>query len=151
MTAPMQLSRRGFLRTLAAGTAGLPLLVEACTTPAPPAATPTSASTRSTSSATASSPYPNFYAFTPPAGVKADYHDADPRYEDGFENYPSSPFKSSNKQPPGSGSTVDVYMYAYNPVPNPRDQNSTWREVERQLNATVNMSIAPGTDYTDKL
>src|SRR5215472_11494778 len=95
----IQISRRGFLRTLAASSAGWPLLVAACAPPAPPVASqpPTTTLTATQPSAVL---YPNYYAAALPTGVKADYHDADPRYEDGFENYPANPFKSWNRQPP---------------------------------------------------
>jgi putative aldouronate transport system substrate-binding protein len=61
-------------------------------------------------------------------------------------NYPT-PVKSWNSAPPGSGGTLNAFVPAYYPPPTPRDQNATWKEVEKALNTTVNMTITPMTDY----
>src|SRR5260370_5685291 len=42
-------------------------------------------------------------------------------------------------------------MAGYYPVPTPRDQNATWKEVEKALNSTVNMTITPNADYAARL
>jgi len=53
--------------------------------------------------------------------------------------------------PPGAGSTVNVFMVAYYPMPTPFDLNLTWHEINRQLNANVQMSLVAGSDYTVKI
>jgi putative aldouronate transport system substrate-binding protein len=89
--------------------------------------------------------------FPPTGGPKPDLHDPDPRYDDGFTNYPASPPRSWNADPPGTGSRVDVLIQAYFPNVTPYDQNPTWQEVNHQLNADVRMEIVPGTDYATRL
>src|SRR5579884_3386536 len=172
-------SRRGFLRISASGlaAAALPTLVAACTGPQTPAAPtspppaptgaavpptpgPTVASAaasaptavpRSTvganAGAAAHDPYPRYIPFT--AGPKPDYHDDNPIYSDGFETYPASPFKA-NQSAPGAGSTINVLIAAYFPVPTPYEQNPTWQAVNQQLNADVRMNIIPASDYRTK-
>jgi putative aldouronate transport system substrate-binding protein len=44
-----------------------------------------------------------------------------------------------------------VFMAGYYPPPTPRDQNNTWKEVEKALGATVNMTITPNADYSARL
>ncbi len=78
-------------------------------------------------------------------GPKPDYHSADPRVSDGFDNFPK-PYQSWTKAPPGTGSNVNVYAIAYYPPPTPYDQNPTWHEVNKQLNANVQMNIFAGAD-----
>jgi putative aldouronate transport system substrate-binding protein len=78
-------------------------------------------------------------------GPKPDYHSSDPRVSDGFDNYPK-PYQSWTKAAPGTGSTVNVYAIAYYPPPTPYDQNPTWHEVNKQLNANVQMTIFAGAD-----
>ena len=46
---------------------------------------------------------------------------------------------------------MNVFMAAYYPAPTPRDQNATWKEVEKALNSTVNMTIIPNADYSTRL
>ena len=142
-------SRRQFVGVLVgAGAAGL---IAACTPPAPPAAPTTSSaakpvSTPAPAGGTAnpkSSVLPSYIPLT--SGPKPDYHSSDPRVSDGFDNYPK-PFKSWTKEPPGTGSTVNVYAIAYYPPPTAYEQNPTWHEVNKQLNANVQMAIFAGAD-----
>ena len=49
---------------------------------------------------------------------------------------------------PGSGGTLNVFMAGYYPAPTPHDQNPTWKEVEKALNSTVNITITPNADYS---
>jgi hypothetical protein len=123
-------SRREFMGTLAgASVAGL---IAACTSPAP--AAPTSAAAGATPApASKTSVLPSYIPLA--NGPKPDYHSTDSRVSDGFDNYPK-PYKSWTKEPPGTGSTVNVYAIAYYPPPTPYDQNPTWHEVNKQLNAT---------------
>ena len=168
-------TRRGFLRV---SIAGVPVLLSACAAPQTPAA-PTSAppppTTAPTSAAVApvaqptlaptpqaqvqptaapkpaaaagKGPYPTYIPFT--GGPKPDYHDPQPIFADGFENYPADPFKA-NKDAPGTGSTISVLIAAYFPVPTPYEQNATWQAVNKQLNADVRMNIIPTADYRTK-
>src|SRR5436190_5582760 len=73
-------------------------------------------------------------------GPKPDYHDDNPLFSDGFDNYPKNPQKV-NDTAPGAGSNLNVLIAAYFPPPAIRDINPTWQAVEKQLNATVNMNI----------
>jgi putative aldouronate transport system substrate-binding protein len=136
-------SRRAFLRTVAGGSLAAAFL-GACSTPSPSAA-PTSGPPPP---ATRASALPSYIPFT--GGPKPDYHSADPRVTDGFDNYPRNPFKSWTKEPPGSGGNVDVFTVAYYPTPTPYEQNPTWQEINRQLNAKVQMNIVAGSDYPVK-
>ncbi|HEY1297041.1 MAG TPA: hypothetical protein VGJ60_28525 [Chloroflexota bacterium] len=97
--------------------------------------------------AAAAGPYPNYMPFT--GGPKPDYHDSNPIYSDGFDNYPANPFKA-NDSAPGSGGVLNVLIAAYFPVPTPYEQNSTWQAVNKQLNADVRMNIIPTADYRTK-
>jgi putative aldouronate transport system substrate-binding protein len=147
-------SRRQFVGVLAgASVAGL---VAACT-PAAPAAAPTAAPTGSgagakpvagaTPSAAKNSVLPSYI---PLASVpKPDYHSNDPRVSDGYDTYPK-PYKSWTKEPPGTGGNVNVYAIAYYPPPTAFDQNPTWHEVNKQINANVQMSIFAGADNPTK-
>jgi putative aldouronate transport system substrate-binding protein len=136
-------SRRGFLRIAAAGAIAAPLL-GACA-PAPQQAAPPAGSAASASGGDASKgPFPTYIPFT--GGPKPDYHDPNPLYSDAFDNYPASPFQA-NQSPPGSGGVVNALVTAYFPVPTPYEQNPTWQEINKRLNAQVKMNIVPGADY----
>jgi putative aldouronate transport system substrate-binding protein len=131
-------TRREFLRVAGASA----LLLSAC---APTQPRPSGAAS---AVPTAAGPYPTY---VPAANApKPDYSNNDPRYDPGFENFPGTPFKAV-QTPPGSGSTVNAFIAAYFPSPTPYDQNPTWQEVNKQLNATVKMHIVPGADFRAKL
>jgi putative aldouronate transport system substrate-binding protein len=145
----MELSRRGFIRLTSAGalagTTGVAALLEACAPPQSPAkpaaATPGAASG-------GSGPLPTY--MPPTGGPKPDFHSSDPRITDGFINFPKEPIKSWNGGPPGSGGTLNVLMGGYYPAPTPRDQNATWKAIEKELNTQVIMSITPNADYATR-
>jgi putative aldouronate transport system substrate-binding protein len=138
-------------------------LIAACTPPPTTPAAPTAASTAKPVATAGSAPatgatpaaasggtpaagnsvMPNYIPLA--NGPKPDYHSSDPRVSDGFDNYPK-PYQSWTKSPPGTGSTVNVYAIAYYPPPTPYDQNPTWHEVNKQLNANVQMTIFAGAD-----
>lgn len=42
-------------------------------------------------------------------------------------------------------------MVAYYPQPTLYEQNPTWPEINRQLNANIQMSLVTGSDYTVKV
>jgi putative aldouronate transport system substrate-binding protein len=150
-------SRRQFVGVLAgASVAGL---IAACT-PAAPAAAPTSAPAAAAKPVAGATPAAGgtpvaaknaaLPSYIPLANVpKPDYHSSDPRVSDGYDNYPK-PYKSWSKEPPGTGSNVNVYAIAYYPPPTPFEQNPTWHEVNKQLNANVQMSIFAGADNPTK-
>src|SRR6266540_85630 len=158
-----QISRRSFIRLSAAGAlvsaTGVPLLLSACgpQAQAPPAgpvgekpagAGPSGpAPTAATTSGQTSNPLPTYIPFA--GGAKPDYHLDDPRYDDGFETFPSNPFKAV-PEPPGRGSAVNVLIANYFPPPTPFEQNPAWQEINKQLNANVQMSMASGADYRAK-
>jgi putative aldouronate transport system substrate-binding protein len=96
----------------------------------------------------ASGPLPTYIA--PSGGPKPDFHASDQRITDGFNAYPS-PTQSWNGSPPGAGNTLNVFVPAYFPQPAQRDQDPTWKEVEKALNQTVNMTITAMTDYSTRL
>src|SRR5919201_4981637 len=126
--------------------AGVPLLLSACGAPAPPSATSQPAG--STAQPAARNAYPTYL---PVANApKPDYANDDPRYDPGFDNYPANPYRATQSAP-GSGSIVKVLIAAYYPLPIPFEQNTTWQEINRQLNANVQMNIIAGTDYRSKL
>jgi putative aldouronate transport system substrate-binding protein len=126
---------------LAAG-ASMAWLVEACAAPGP-APKPTTAPTGAGS--TGAGPLPTY--LPPSGGPKPDFHSSDPRITDGFVNYPKDPVASMSGGAPGAGGTVNVLVPAYYPAPTPRDQNATWKEVEKALGSTVNMTIVASADY----
>ncbi|MFN8632327.1 MAG: hypothetical protein U0893_00625 [Chloroflexota bacterium] len=88
------------------------------------------------------------YAAYKNASLKPDFHLDDPLYSDAFETYPA-PFKSVDA-PPGTGSNVNVLIPSYFPAPTPFDQNPTWQEVNKRLNANVQMNMVAGADYRPK-
>ena len=150
-TSSSSLSRRAFLRFAAAG---LPALVNACGPAVPPSLpTPTTGAAAqviagSTPKPAGSGPYPVYMPVS--NAPRPDYVNDDPRYDPGFDNYPPNPYRAT-QSPPGLGSTVNVLIAAYYPLPMPYDQNPTWQEINRQLNASVQMNIIAGTDYRAKL
>ena len=130
-------SRRNFMAGALASAVAVPLL-NACSSSTP--------STQAGAQGAAKSLFPTY---VPAQGPKADYHDDNPLFSDGFDNYPTNPQKV-NSSAPGSGSTINVLTAAYFPSPTIHDQNPTWQAVEKALNATVNMTIIPGQDYPSK-
>jgi putative aldouronate transport system substrate-binding protein len=131
--------RRDLLRL--SGGVATSLVLDACTAPPPP-------SPSTTAPVPVGGPLPTY--LPPTSGPKPDFHSSDPRITDGFVKFPS-PVKSWNAPPPGSGSALNVFVPAYYPLPTPRDQNPTWKDIETALNSTVNMTISPQTDYSTRL
>ena len=137
-----RLSRREFIRVSAAGA----ILLSAACAPAAPSSG-TSSATSNTGTAGKTNPYPTYVPVA--NGPKPDYHTDDPRFDDGFDNYPANPIKAVAEKP-GSGSTVNVLNRAYFPPPTPFDQNPTWQEINRQLNANMNVNVVASADYQTK-
>jgi putative aldouronate transport system substrate-binding protein len=147
------MNRRGFVRmaggSVLIGSTGVQLLLEACSSPKPPApaAAPTAAGgSNKNKNLTA---LPTYIAAKLP--TTPDYHSADPRITDGYDFYPKNPFKSWTKPAPGAGGKVDVFIVAYYPEPTLYDSNPAWQETNRQLNAAVQMSMVKGSDYAVKI
>jgi len=139
-----RLSRRGFLTGVAAGAVALPLL-NACA-PGQPAA-PAPAGGGGAAGGAGGGAASKFPTYIPVAnGPKPDFHETNPLYSDAFENYPSNPIKANDKAP-GTGSTVNVMIAGYFPLPTPPDLNPTWQAVNKALNSDVKMNISPGADY----
>jgi putative aldouronate transport system substrate-binding protein len=134
----MKLVRRDALRL--GGAAVATGLAAACTPAAP--AQPTSGAV------SPSGPLPTYVP--PSGGPKPDFLSTDPRITQGFVNYPA-PVKTWNAPPPGTGGTLNVFVPAYYPQPTARDQDPTWKEVEKALNTTVNMIITAMADYSTRL
>lgn len=80
-----------------------------------------------------------------------DHHSSDPRITDGYDKYPANPVKSWTKDPPGTGSTVNTFMVAYYPPSTQYEDNPTWHEVNRQLNANVQFNTTRSADYPVKI
>jgi putative aldouronate transport system substrate-binding protein len=168
------LSRRAFIQ-LGGGT-GAGLLMTACGSPAPPAASPAATSARTSATPLVVAPATPAAAVTtsaaaPPAPTvvgaavsgknskalpnyvpanllaKPDYDAQDPRVTLGWDNYPNNPPKSWNKPAPGAGGSVTAFAVDYYPPPTPYDQNPTWQAVNKALNADFQMTQVAGPDY----
>jgi putative aldouronate transport system substrate-binding protein len=143
------MDRRAFLRFASVGLAALPL-TEACT-PALPSA-PTAPATAAAAAKTGSS-FPTYIPVT--TGPKPDFASTGAQYEDGFTKFPTENPRSWTNAPPGTGSTVTVLSQARgvgaSTPPTPFDQNPAWKEVNRQLNANVRITVTPAADYPAKL
>jgi putative aldouronate transport system substrate-binding protein len=165
------MNRRAFARLAGAGVLGgglsVQLLMEACRAPTPPAATivptttlaskPTAAVAATPSGASLGANIRGKNAAVMPTYIPAkmfsqpDHHSPDPRITDGYDKYPANPVKSWTKPAPGTGSGVNVFMVAYYPPSTPYENNPTWHEVNRQLNANVQFSTVRSADYPVKI
>jgi putative aldouronate transport system substrate-binding protein len=158
------ISRRGFVRLAGGGVlvggVGLQLVVEACSSLAPTVSAPGAASGGGTASGGGggggaapgnknAAALPAYIA--PTLATQAEYHSADPRITDGYDRFPKNPTRSWTKNAPGSGSNVNVFMVAYYPMPSLYENNQTWQEINKQLNANVQMSLVPSSDYPVKI
>src|SRR5947209_8672993 len=162
------MSRRTFARL--AGTGILVGVMEACRAPSAPAtapltsvpsgATPASTPAATPTSVTGASVGGNIRgknAAVMPSYIPArmlsqpDHHSPDPRITDGYDTYPKNPVKAWTKAPPGAGSDVNVFMVAYYPPSTPYENNPTWREVNKQMNANVQFSTVRSADYPVKI
>jgi putative aldouronate transport system substrate-binding protein len=68
----------------------------------------------------------------------------------GYVDYPANPLKF-NTEVPGRGGELTYFSRAVYPAPSPLEQNATWQEINKRLNATVRFNYVTGTDYTAKL
>ena len=138
------LGRRAVLR-YAGGVAATAALASACA-PAIPnlSAQPTALPTTLAGVRSGGVTLPSYIPFT--GGPKPDIPAGSPNLSDGYFNYPTAPFKANPGPAPGKGSTFTTYVGAYYPPGTPIDQNPAWQEVNRQLNATVQMDPTPLTE-----
>src|SRR5215471_4314160 len=100
--AKQSLDRRHFLRLATAGAitagTGLTLLLEACGLV--PSSLGGGARPAGAGATGPNTPYPTYIPSSTPA--KPDFHSTDPRYEDGYNSYPT-PFTSWTRDPPATG------------------------------------------------
>jgi putative aldouronate transport system substrate-binding protein len=149
------ISRRAFVRMAGGGaligSVGLELFLEACASPAPPAQSATGAGAGPTPAAKSknAAALPAYIPASLP--TQPDYHSPDPRITDGYDRFPKNPVKSWNKPAPGAGGNVSVFIVAYYPEPTLYDNNPTWQEINKQLNAKVQFSMVKGSDYAIKI
>ena len=67
---------------------------------------------------------------------------------DAYLTYPQ-PFQASS-QAPGSGGTVRSLILSFSPPPTPKDGNPFWQELEKRLNVTWEVDLAPPGVYEEK-
>src|SRR5215469_18836247 len=137
------MSRRDVIRSLTTGGMTLPLLLEACSTPAAPVSSTPGASAK------ANATLPTYIPLA--TRPRPDYASDGGLYEDGYDNYPKNPQKSWLKDPPGAGSTVTAVSPGLYPPSHPLDQNPAWQSVNKALNATVSFNVVPQQDYSQRL
>ncbi|MBV8087047.1 MAG: extracellular solute-binding protein, partial [Chloroflexi bacterium] len=143
MSSDRTVSRRDFLRV--SGAVGAVLALSACGAAPQPVAAPSSGGVKDSANG-----LPNFFPQT--TGPKPDYHSSDNHIDDGFDAYPANPRKALPNEPPGAGGTVSILMRTYGSTPpTPFDQNPTWQEINKQLNARVQISLYNQADYATKL
>src|SRR5229473_3112059 len=93
MAAPEGLTRRTFIRVSAAGA----LMLSAACAPSAPTSPGPNTSAGAPSAGKKPSPYPTYVPVT--NGPKPDYHTDDPRFDDGFDNFPANPIKAIAEKP----------------------------------------------------
>ncbi len=69
---------------------------------------------------------------------------------DGFLKYPANP-KRVTKGPPGDGSTVNVFVETYSPIPPGLSQNQYWQQINKRVGLNLKMTVITASDYADKL
>ena len=140
MTAANPMCRRDFLRlggVALAGAAALPWVLDACGGTAAPA---------STAVGSASAKGSVLPAYVPFQGPKPDLAALPNGTPPGFLNYPQHAVKSV-ASPPGKGGAINALAFTLFAPPPPVDQNPAWQQVNKELNATVSMTVVPVADY----
>jgi putative aldouronate transport system substrate-binding protein len=137
-------------------------LASACQ-PATPASTGSTATTARTGATTepagvaqpGGTALPRGYPVTVSAtgGPPPDFPSTGAWIDNGYVNYPANPVKLfSASEAPGRGGEVSWFARMnYSVAPTPLEQNPTWQETNRQLNATIKLTQVSGTDYPVKL
>src|SRR5579884_60024 len=134
-------SRRRFLGVLGVGSLAL---LEACSPPAPPAAS--NAVSTPGARAVALPTYVPFQGPTPDFPASADGV-----VPAGYLRYPS-PLVQSVTQPPGKGGDISAFTFTYQPEPPGPERNAAWAQVNQALNANLKITAVANVDYfTSKL
>jgi len=82
--------------------------------------------------------------FAPPKGPAPDVPGTD-IIPNGFMNYPKSPTQSV-ASPPGDGGVVTVAGEIFTSLIGV-DQNTLWQQLQKQMNVTLQLNLAPFTDW----
>lgn len=139
---------------LAAGAAGVSLLLEACTpaAPAPPGAPSGSATSKPGGASAAGGitvKLPTYVAL--PGLARPDLAgSADGTIPPAYFNYPRPPLKTVT-QPIGNGEEVNAMMYTTQAPPTPMESNAAYQEVNKQLGVTMKFPLIQLADYNAKL
>jgi putative aldouronate transport system substrate-binding protein len=148
-------TRRAFLSEFGRGavvvTAGLPLLLEACATPAPTSSTSVPAAPAGASQARTTQTTSILPAFVPFGGVKADTPaSADGVVPPGFSAFPANLVRTVSG-PVGNGDNFSFFTYSTSPAPPPVDQNAAWQQVNKEVGLNLTFDFVPFADYFTKL
>jgi putative aldouronate transport system substrate-binding protein len=151
------LNRRAFIRLTSAGltvgTLSLPLLLEACSPPAPQTrgsvAQPTAASASGAPNAAAATAsngvtLPTYSPFQ--NGPKPDLPGNANGLDAAFFKFPANLARSVPK-PPGDGSEVSAIVGLTYAPPPAADQNAAWQTVNKYLNVNLKLQMVPTADY----
>ena len=144
----IDVSRRRFLRLTTAGavagSAGLSLLIEACSN-LPVAPKPSTAATPAAAGGTGGSGLPSYLPSS--GGPKADLHSSDPRITDGFNKYPKQPAKSWTAVRPAAAARSMCSWPATTRRPRRATRTLPGRRSNRRSIARSTMTITPNADY----
>jgi putative aldouronate transport system substrate-binding protein len=69
----------------------------------------------------------------------------------GFYSYPANPVAAFTSKPGEGAGTVSVLTNMFNPLPPSAGSNGYWQELNDQLGATLDITMAPQADYLAKL
>lgn len=176
VTRPARVRRRDFLRVAAIGAGGglLATLLAACggtsptaTTAAPTTAAATTPTVAATTAATSGATATRATSVTPTAAAATTATRATgspsaaatpatggklpspaPNVPDAYLTPPPS-FKSVTTVP-GKGTKISITKASQMPPPIARDQNAWWQEIEKRMGATLDFTLVPLPQYTEK-
>jgi putative aldouronate transport system substrate-binding protein len=116
-------------------------------TSAPAAAQPTTAPAATAKPASSGGTLSKLPTFAqPPMPTPELAGSGDGLVDPGYLNYPKQLIQAV-KQPPGTGGPVNLWFWIGTaPVP-PMDQNPPWQEVNKAVNATLNITFIPFADF----
>jgi putative aldouronate transport system substrate-binding protein len=140
---PSGIDRRDFLRIAAAGL-GVSGLLSACGVKLP---SPGPTATAGGSAAASKLQLPSHL---PIQGPQPDFPATDAGLLAAYLTYPKNLIKSVS-QPPGKGGPVSAVTTSHRAEATPLDQNAAWQEVNKQLNATLNVQKVATGDYAAKM
>jgi putative aldouronate transport system substrate-binding protein len=150
------MNRRTFIRWTTAGTLSLPLLLEACAPPAPPAAAPAPGATVARAGATAGTAggdgvigpggvkLPTYIPFQ--SGPTPDLPGNASGLDAAYFKFPSNLARSVSRAP-GDGSDVSAIVALTYAPPPPAEQNAAWQAVNKYLNVNLKLQMVPSADY----